>query len=423
MTAAGAQPTVDLDGLARLFTTPGLSGEFAPSSFFRGVTLVWPPVAPTTTAMPLSHVFAAAVEELCAAATTVGVALSGGLDSLAALVHVLALRPCRRVVAFVVDLVDDDGERTGDGARRLLADLGLAEQVQVVVIEPADCTASSAWSPHGPRPEAMPAAVATIAERATEVGVDVLLTGDGADELLAVPRYATMQVLRRSGALAAGRYFADMAKSGPGIAGELVSTVSHVLLHRTRVRMYWAANWPDWSPPKASPVLAASRREQALTWAQQWVDASVQAHVDANRSWAAADAFDAWWPRNFRPPAGGVPEASPFLHPDVVVAALALSLGDHYGAANKSPYLRAKALVVDLFPPAMRQVLPKHKRMYRTALGASVAGTCAAPLATKIGLLDGQALAQENDTATLMMVAAVENWLAGAVAAGVTVPS
>lgn len=414
---------MDLDGLARLFTGPGLSGEFAPSSFFRGVRLVWPPTLPSTTAQPLAPVFAGAVTELCADAGTVGVALSGGLDSLAVLVHVLALRPRRRVVAFVVDLVDDGGGRTTVLARRLLADLGIAQQVTVVVVKPTARTATPLWSPHGPRPEALPAAVATIATLAAETGADVLLSGDGADELLAVARYATTSVLRASGARATARYVADMARSGPGIAGELAAMVGDVLPRRARVRMYWAANWPDWSPPTASPVLAGPHHEQASSWARRWVNATMRAHVEARRSWASADAYDAWWPRGFRPPVGGVPEASPFLHPDVVAAALALPLADHYDATCESPYLRAKAQVVNLFPAAVWPALPKWKRTYRAALAASVAGRCSAPFAAEIDLLDAQAITRGYDTATRMMVRAVEQWLVGAVAAGATVPS
>jgi hypothetical protein len=66
---------VDLDGLARLFATPGLSGKFAPSSFFCGVSLVWEPVTPMPAEVPPHRVFAAA-EELCANAALVGVALN-----------------------------------------------------------------------------------------------------------------------------------------------------------------------------------------------------------------------------------------------------------------------------------------------------------------------------------------------------------
>ncbi|HWE91877.1 MAG TPA: asparagine synthase C-terminal domain-containing protein [Pseudonocardiaceae bacterium] len=422
LTAAGAAPSLDLDGLARLFTGPALSGEFMPSSFVEGVELVWQPVAPTPTDAPLSEVFAAAVAELCADAMAVGVSLSGGLDSLAVLAHVLALRPRRRVLAFVVDLVDDTGRSAADAVRRLLADLDVTDHVRLAIVDPEHCATAPDWSPHGPRLDALPVVNASVARLAREAGAEVLLSGDGADELLAVPRFATAQVLRRFGILGARRYLADMAAAGPGILGELLAMAGHVLPPSARTRVYWAANWPEWSPPAVSGVLAEPLRDAARAWACHWVDATLDAHAAARRSWAAADAFDAWWPRNYRAPTGSLPEVSPFLHPDVVATAVALPLSARYHPGGNTTHQRAKAQVIELFPRTLRSLLPDRKRTYRAALAASVAGRCDTPIATAIGLLDAGAVAREADTATRMTVAAVECWLAGAVTAGIRMP-
>lgn len=377
---------------------------------------------PGPTAPPLRQVFAGAVDELCADAAVIGIALSGGVASLAVLVHVLSLRSCRRLVAFVVDLIDDDGNSAVSVVHRVLADLACGDLIQVVpVTVPAD-GAGPRWSPYGPRLEAMPTAAAAVAELAVNAGVDLLLTGDGADELLAVPRFATGSVLRQSGLRAAGRYAHDMARFGSGMADELLSMVSSAVPRPLRAWLYWAAAWADWSPPAVSPVLGCPYREQALAWARQWVDDTVRAHNTAGRSWASANAFDAWWPRNYRPPAGTVPEASPFLHPDVVAAALSLPVASRYDSKYGSPYLRSKAQVVKLFPPVLRSALPQHKRRFRRALETVASGTGNAPFATGIGFLDPHAITREPDIATRLMVDAVEQWLTGAVAAGVIVP-
>lgn len=195
---------------------------------------------------------------------------------------------------------------------------------------------------------------------AADVGVELLLSGDGADELLAAPRFGTVQVCRRLGFRAARRYLADMAQAGPGALGEMLAMVSTVLPGSARMRTYWAANWPEWSPPTVSRVLAEPLRDAARAWACQWVDATLHAHATARRSWANADAFDAWWPRNYRPPTGSVPEASPFLHPDVVAAALALPLAARYDPAGPTAYHRTKAQVVELFSQSVRPLLPDH---------------------------------------------------------------
>jgi len=407
--------------LARLFTGPGLHGEFTVSSYFTDVELVWSPVTPVAGDRALRERFADTVAGLCVDVTTVGVSLSGGLDSLAVLIHVLALRPRRRVVAFVVDLVDDHGEATAGIVRQLLADLGVADRVELVVVDPAVCEVIPMWSEYGPRPDALPVVNATVAKLAEDAGVEVLLSGDGADELLAAPRFATTDVARRYGFRAAWRYLADVARTGPGVLGEIAAIVNNRVAPGARARMYWGANWPELAPPTAAAVLAPPWRDAAQEWACQWVDATIQGHVAAGRSWAEADAIDAWWPRSFCPPPGRVEEASPFLDEQFVAAALASPLAARHVSQGSTPYHRMKAQVVELFPSELRAVLPTRKRTYRAALTAAVAGRCVAPVAVKIGLLDADAVTSETDTATRMTIGAVEAWLAGAVEAGVSV--
>jgi asparagine synthase (glutamine-hydrolysing) len=422
--AAGPQPAVDLDGLARLFTSLGLIGEFAPSSFLQHVELVWPVTEPgPTDDSSVARVFGDAVSDLCGDAATVGIALSGGLDSLAVLVHVVALRPRRRVVAYVVDLIDDNDHSASVVVQQLLVGLGIADRVQVVVVDAAACAVTPSWSPFGPRPDALPTVNATIAYLAATAGVEVLLSGDGADELLAVPRFATTAILRRFGMGGARRYVADLARSGPGVLGELVAAMSAGMPAMARARLYWAANWPEWTPPRVSAVVAPPRRETAAEWAHEWVIATITQHAAAERSWASADATDAWWPRTYRPPSGDLPEGSPFLHPAVVAAGRAIPLAARYAPTYNTRYHRMKAQIVQLFPDAMRAQLPRRKQLYRTALAVSVAEPIDVPIATRLGLLDADALDQDTDTATRMVAQAVESWLAGAQAAGIRLAS
>ena len=66
-----------------------------------------------------------------------------------------------------------------------------------------------------------------------------------------------------------------------------------------------------------------------------------------------------------------------------------------------------------------RQLLPLRKQLYRKTLARAAAGPMEIPVAATCGLLNPDLLAQERDTATRMMAAAVEAWLAGALTAGV----
>lgn len=104
---------------ARLFTAPALIGEFTVGAYWRGVELVWRMPAPSIPARPVTAVFAEAMAGLCAGSDTVGVQVSGGLDSLAVLCQAATLSP-PRLVAYCVALTDDQGVSSArvSGTRR-----------------------------------------------------------------------------------------------------------------------------------------------------------------------------------------------------------------------------------------------------------------------------------------------------------------
>ncbi|MEU6230807.1 asparagine synthase-related protein [Streptomyces sp. NPDC047042] len=407
----GPVPVVDLEALGLLLAPPALLGEFIPRAPWKGVERITAEV-PNPLPGSLPRAFAEAIEVLTADAEAIGVLVSGGLDSLAVLVHALRAAEGRKVVAFTTDLRDDAGGSAATVVQRLLADLELP--AELVVLDPARDRAEPVWSAAGPRLDALPEVNAAAALRAAELGCGVLLSGDGADELLGVPRFATTAVAARHGVRAAARYVADVTGSGPGLPGELAGMVARLLPRTLRARAYWAANWPAWCDPVASVVLAEPYRHAATMWARRWVDTQVAGHAAAGRSWAEADAYDAVFPHEAIPPAGPVLEASPFLHEAFLAAALALPLGDRYHPGLPSAYLRCKAQVVRLLPDGALPVLPRRKQYFAAALAGQAAAGQRAPLCVEAGLVDPVALAAETDPAMLLVVAALERWVAGA---------
>ncbi|MGH3800566.1 MAG: asparagine synthase-related protein, partial [Pseudonocardiaceae bacterium] len=168
-------------------------------------------------------------------------------------------------------------------------------------------------------------------------------------------------------------------------------------------------------------VLAEPHRTQATGWARGWVDGQITTHATVRRSWAASDAHDALFPREVIPPAGSVPEISPFLHDDTLATALALPLADRYHSRLPTAYLRCKAQVVRLLPDTALPVLPRHKQYFSSVLAHQAAARTTAPLAVEAGLLDPDALAAETDVAQLLVIAAIERWLTGAEKAGAAI--
>lgn len=421
---SGPVPGVDLHAVGLLLAPPALTGEFYPVSLWRGVErLPMRPLTPASHPGGLRAAFAASVRSLTADADTIGVALSGGLDSLATLLHVCEVAEDRRVIAFTGDHRDDQGRSCVPVVRRLLSDLGLEDRVRLVVIDPERHRAQPMWSPVGPRLDALPEVNAALSETADRLGVGMLLSGVGSDELLGVPRYATAQIARRYGPGAAWRYLRDVGHSGPGTAGETAAILARLTPAGVSARAYWAVNWPEWTAPTASPALAEPYRSHATAWGRSWVERRVSEHVAGGRSWADADAFDAFWPHEVIGPAGPVPEASPFLTEGFLSAAFAVPVAARYRPDAPTAYWRCKWLVLSLMPRRALPVLPRRKSYFTAALAreAAVLDPSAPLLAVECGLIDRAALTGEKDTAFLLALAAVEQWLLGAVERGAVV--
>ncbi|MDH2393755.1 asparagine synthase-related protein [Streptomyces sp. HNM0663] len=381
-----------------------------------------PAIVPAAHPEGLRAAFNESVRALTDGVDTLGVAVSGGLDSLMTLAHVHAVAEGRRVIAFTADMTDDKGRSCVPVVSRLLADLGLTG-VDLEVIDPARHAAEPRWSALGPRLDARPDLNAAMNERAAERGAGVLLSGCGSDELLGVPRYAAVPIARRHGLGAARRYAADVARSGPGLFGEALALLAGCAPAPLRAAAYWAVNWPEWVRPAAPALLAEPYRSAATRWGREWVADRIADHAGRGRSWAQADAYDAFYPHETIPQAGPVPEVSPFLTDTFLSAAFAVPLADRYRPDLPTGYWRCKSLVLSLLPPALLRHVPRCKQYFSAALGdqARSLDPSAPLLAVECGLIERAALGRETDPAALLAVSAIEQWLLGAVERGAVI--
>ncbi|PKB41440.1 asparagine synthase (glutamine-hydrolysing), partial [Pseudonocardia alni] len=80
----------------------------------------------------------------------------------------------------------------------------------------------------GPRLDALPQLNATVAARAAGLGCEVLLSGDGADEVLEVPRFASIELLATRGPRAAARYLSDRGR-GSVLVDEAAAGIARLL--------------------------------------------------------------------------------------------------------------------------------------------------------------------------------------------------
>ncbi|WP_173513742.1 asparagine synthase-related protein [Sinorhizobium psoraleae] len=410
-------PTISLDGTACLLANPSLLGEVTPEHLWKDTWLEWPNPTATETPGSLSRAFQLALSDLCFGHSTIAVQTSGGLDSLAVLYHTCRLFPDRRVISVCGDVLDDNGTSTLAVVQQLIKSLRLT--CELVAVHRKDWTRWPAWSPHGPFRTASPEAHMAMVACAKRLGATTLLSGDGSDELVAAHRFMTKEIGQQLGLRAALQYLRDARHTGPGVAGEILALAANFAPPRSRIKMYWAVNWPDWCEPRAAAILTPRYRSVATDWASDWSKATLKDHVLNRRSWAEAEAYDAWWPQPYLPPADDLEEGSPFLHEAFVATALGQPLARKYSPAPLTEYHRFKVSVIELFDEDDRRYLPREKQYFKS-LAAEIDDVPGdAPFAVDLGLFDQNALKRETDTATRKLARSVERWLRDASEQGV----
>ncbi len=357
------------------------------------------------------------------------VLFSGGLDSAAVLLH--ASRHCSEQgrqppTVILIDMVDDTGVTAADVALPLLTALGLPESVHVLDATTAtgwNHSNVAAWDPRGPSTIGAPHILDGVDQIAHEQGCDIVLTGDGSDELLGAPRMLGTALGRHPRRLL--RYLRDAAHTGGRHALRLETAAACARLgpRRSATRLYWALLWHELCDLTPTAALTTDHRETVLDWSRTWLQEMIEWHAGEHRGvWYLADAWDSLFPINDNAALRSntrVPRQSPFLDEEFLDYVLRRNCSGRYDDRLPVEYHRRKAAVVSLFPNAVRPALPRIKQLYTTALNIHegsrrVDYECSHDL----GLIDAARAAAETDVATVGRLAAVEHWLRGAHQAG-----
>ncbi|MGI8450467.1 MAG: asparagine synthase-related protein [Streptosporangiaceae bacterium] len=427
-----AQPVIDLAALALMVSSPALELEFMPASPWRGLTLrrarpPWP--AEDSDPGELHERFGDSVGRCMEDAGTVAVFFSGGLDSLAVLLHAraIAMRQGRRVVAVTVDLLDDNQVPVSSVARGLIA--ALAPECDLAVISPSpDGLPEPPWRPQGPYLRGLPRLNRAANEAAARLGAGVMLNGNGGDELFMTRDYLAL-------ALAGARrwhdltgYLGDICRYyGParGLMRETLAVLAPLGGARRSFQLYTAVQTPALAVPGALGVISPQLRPAVISFARSWLssEASLAAR-SGPRPWCRTLARDMVWPLDPAPGYGPVPERSPFMDPGFARYAVGLPLAATYSAAYRVPYHRHKALVAGLAGPGGAGHLPAGKQQFGDAVRRYFAAVMAGrPLTgARHGLFSGTAAAQlAGDPRLAPVCHAIDVWLDGAITKGATV--
>ena len=386
-------------------------------------SVAWPPVIGAN-ATDIIEMFQQSIVACVGDASTIAVALSGGLDSTAVLYHASKVYQDRRLIAITSDLQDDRGVSSASVAQRLVENLSVPCELHILESTPEAYKRfpEAEWNAHGPRNDAMPRFNRAMADVAEASGADILLTGSGADEMLGAVRYLLPSLLRSRRWCDALSYLRDIFQGGGirRVETELLALAASKLPAHFASQVYWATNWPELCRFQPSSLLAEKFHTEVEVWSRTWVRDILALHTKKHRSWAVADAWDALFPLDILPQAGLIPERDPFLHPAFLGYAMALPLEERYSARFQEAYHRRKALVLHLYPQEAHVVLPRTKQLFSHAFERYQRQMLNAERCVKYGLLREDQLSMCSDTALLGMISALEQWIKGAEKVGAT---
>lgn len=407
----------DLNNLALYLSPAALFGEFRPASPWTGWTLQRETALPVMTSRSqLRAVFDRTVEELIAGHDAVAVRVSGGMDSAAVLSSLARIASADiQLTAIVTEAITDSGERASDQASRIVRTV-FRDQARVeIVVLPRSRVAAPAWSTVGPRLEAAPGRNAAAIVAAADAGTTLMLSGDGADELLTTPAFLGRR-LAQVGVLNLLRYLRDHEPAD--IVATAVSSTAELVLSRkpeSAAHVYNAliSNPAGEAEAALDPAFAARVRE----WSREY-DGALQDLLTELLSdgWAHAEAHLAIWPQDQLHLGSEVPVRSPFLEQPFVGHALGLPLRERWDARLPTPYLRRKAAVASLLEPGVAAVLPRHKEGFSADLAGSTLTDRDTPALVAVGLVRPRTLV--TDTATVLTLRALEDWVTGALSRG-----
>ncbi|MGY0390530.1 asparagine synthase-related protein [Nocardioides sp. WG-D5] len=357
------------------------------------------------------------VEELVAGHGAVAVRVSGGMDSAAVLSSLARVASSDvQVTALVTEAIADSGERASEQASRIVRSIFQDEARAKIVVLPRSKIATPAWSAVGPRLEAAPARNAAAVTAAAEVGATLILSGDGADELLTTPAFLGRRIARAGAASSLLRYLGDHRPAD--LVATAVASASELLLSRRTeqaARVYGALIGDPVGEGDAAlePAFAAFVRE----WSSEYDRALQELLSDLLADgWAHTEAHLAIWPQDQLHVGSEIPIRSPFLEQPFISHALGLPLQERWDARLPTPYLRRKAAVALLLDPGVATALPRHKEGFSTDLARSLFTDHDTPTLLDLGLVRPHTLIR--DTATVMTLRALEDWVIGALDRG-----
>ncbi|WP_280294996.1 asparagine synthase-related protein [Nocardia abscessus] len=409
--------------LALWLAFPAIWGEFDPVQPFedgseKSLEAPWP-VGDSRT-RDLRGEFLDSLRRAVGDSEGIAVATSGGLDSFAVLANTLIeFGHERRIAALTTELIDDTGKSNVPIVRALLDGLGIPCDLHVL---PADerPIGKPEWHPDGPRSIAIPDSHLLVTERAHAAGAAVLLSGDGADQIMESTQFLTPMLLRKGRWAALPKYWWDQfGQYHPTVQLEAAALISSVLSPRHRTMLYLACSHPGLCLPPTHEYLAEPFRSHVDDWTHSFVRSVVERHEKGHTSLAEMEAWSALYPDNPLPESHLIRLGHPYLDTTFLEYAKRLPLDQRYDHRYRHTYWRMKSQVMKLMPKGAIGYLPTRKQIFRNAIGSQLRSEALpAKHLLENGIVEKSVIEGDLDIGVTLRIAEVERWLAEALERG-----
>lgn len=424
--------SISLINLSLLFSRPSIVNEFVPKSLWVGQESVdisknFVPSFKGGSISSIKLAFEKVLTSKLKSHKVIGIAYSGGLDSLAIIkvVDSICKSLGKKLIAITANLHNDLDEKISEKAISILKHLKV--ECKHITIDPKSISFNDSlyWNVDRPRMEALPHLAQRIMQEAINNGATILLSGNGADGLVTCPKFMLLDYFKASLYSNAIQYLKDISRSGLWtFKRESLSLFSHLLNEKNKVKLYWASNNSELSFPDEHYHLKPYYRRNSTIFYKNFVKKNLEDLIKLNKLWSEMEIIDFLSHNQLLLPTGEIETYSPFEDNDFITEAIKLPTYLRYNGKLASPYLRQKSLLVDIIGIQYQNILPQKKETFRDFIMKNDVQSRVQPeILVEKGILDGDYIKKLNtddvyESNLVARITVVELWLRQALERG-----